>query len=533
MNVRISILILLSAASLAAQPNVAGIFNAASWAPPGLTNSGIAQGSIFIVTGTGLGPEALVEATSYPLPTTQGLGGTTIQAHVGGSTENCIMIYSSSTQVAAILPSPTPTGSGTLTLSYQGATSSKALNVLAASFGNFTLNEAGSGPGVVTDTSYNPITMVNPAHPGQSLILWGTGLGPVTGDETEPPAEVNLNTGVQVFVENQPATVQYGGRSSSPGLDQINFTVPASVGNGCKVSVAVLVHGVTGNVTTISVAPEGQATCSDTFGILTSANLGTAVSSGTLNVGFAELSRIGDLDDTLLAGFGTFSLNSLIRSYGGSIVPSIGSCIAYETYGEVLAVNDPIHATALHTGTDLTITGPNGTKTIAEFATGIYAATLAAAPSTYLAPGSYTVSNGSGGSNVSAFTWDATLPAYVTPTNLPASINPSQDLTVTWSGGSAYQLVSIFGISGVPVALPNTSFVDFICTADASAGSFTVPSAILNLLPSNGYGTTTKKGVDLQVAGVNPQVYSAGGSPGIDAGVMAIYVSNGSVATIQ
>jgi uncharacterized protein (TIGR03437 family) len=123
--------------------------------------------------------------------------------------------------------------------------------VLAANFGTFTLNEGGSGPGVVTDTLFNPITFANTAYPGESLILWGTGLGAISGDETNPPTEVDLNTGVQVYVGNQPATVQCGGRSSSPGLDQINFVVPAGV-TGCKVSVAVLVKGVTGNITSTS-----------------------------------------------------------------------------------------------------------------------------------------------------------------------------------------------------------------------------------------------------------------------------------------
>jgi uncharacterized protein (TIGR03437 family) len=82
--------------------------------------------------------------------------------------------------------------------------------VLAANFGTFTLNENGTGPAVITDVNYNPITMLNPAYPGETLILWGTGLGPVTGNETEPPVQVNLNTGVQVFVQGQAATVSPG-----------------------------------------------------------------------------------------------------------------------------------------------------------------------------------------------------------------------------------------------------------------------------------------------------------------------------------
>src|SRR6202167_4586696 len=118
---RITALSLGYAATLAAAPAIVGVYNAASWIPVSLPNSGVAQGAIFTVTGTGLGPATLQQVQSYPLPTTQGLAGTTIQVTVGTVTENCIMVYTSAAQVAAILPSATPVGTGTLTLSYQGA----------------------------------------------------------------------------------------------------------------------------------------------------------------------------------------------------------------------------------------------------------------------------------------------------------------------------------------------------------------------------------------------------------------------------
>lgn len=518
-------------ATLTATPVISGIYNAASYAPPNLTNSGVAQGAIFVATGTGLGPETLVQAQSYPLPTTAGLAGTTAQVTVSGVTETCIMIYTSSTQIAGIIPSATPTGSGQLSISYQGSSASINITILAANFGTFALNEGGSGPGVLTDTNYNPITYINPAHAGDTLILWGTGLGAVSGDETEPPTEVDLSTGVQVFVENQPATVLYGGRSSSPGLDQINFVVPSGVSGGCKTSVAVLVKGVTGNVTSTSIAPAGQATCSDSTGVLTAANLQTAIANNGLGVGFVEVNRLGTENDALVAGFGKFTLNNFIRSFGGSIGPSIGSCIAYEIYGTSSVPTDPVQSTLLRTGTALTLTGPTGTKTIDNSGTGTYLDTLATQPSTYIEPGNYTVTNGSGGADIGPFTWNLTLPAYVTPTNIPATINRANDLTLTWSGGSAYSLVSIFLTGGVPVNLPQTSFVDLICTADAPSGSFTIPAALLNLLSLNGYGSLTKMGVDVLIAGIPVSNFSV--SPNLDAGTFSVFVANGSVASLQ
>jgi hypothetical protein len=185
----------------------------------------------------------------------------------------------------------------------------------------------------------------------------------------------------------------------------------------------------------------------------------------------------------------------------------------------------------LRTGNALTLTGPAGAKNIASTATGSYLETLAAEPATYIQPGNYTVTNGSGGADVGSFNWSLTLPAFVTPTNLPASVNRSQDLTVTWSGGSAYSIVSVFATSGVPISLPQTSYVDIICTASASAGTFTIPSVMLNLLSLNGYGSTTKLGVDLQVAGVPVSDFSV--APDLDAGIFSVFVSNGTVASLQ
>ena len=529
---RFIIIISSFSASLSAAPAVAGVYNAASWVVPHQTNSGIAQGALFTVTGTGLGPITIQHADSYPLPTTQGLAGTTIQVRVNGVTENCIMIYSLDTQVAAILPSATPIGTGTLTLSYQGAESSIAIQVLAANFGTFALNEDGTGPGVFTDASNNPITYIHPAHPGEELVLWGTGLGAITGDETEPPQQADLHTGVQVLVNNQPATVVYGGRGSSAGVDQINFVIPAGV-TGCKVSVAVIVKGVTGNITSMAVAPEGQATCVDTFGPLTADNLQKAMARGSLNLGGVIVNRVAGENDKLEAGFATYSLSNLVRSWGGGSAGSIGSCLAYETFASSLNPIDPVVESFLNPGEQLMLNSTGGSKTISALATGLFDTTLSTEPAVYIEPGPFSVTNGAGGPDVGSFTWSLTLPDPVVPTNIPASIKLSQELTLTWTGSSGFSAVTIFLFSGVPVA-PETAYVEILCTADASTGSFTIPSAVLNLLSPNGYGAVGKRGVGIQIAGVPLVRYTdIPGSPGLDAGIFSVFVSNGGVAKIQ
>jgi uncharacterized protein (TIGR03437 family) len=519
------------AAGLLGAPVITGVTNAASNLPPGLPNSGIAQGAIMAIYGSGLGPPTLQQTQKFPFPTTQGLAGTTVNVTVGGVTTACVMYYTSAAQVAAVLPSATPVGSGTLTVSYEGQSGSIAIQVAAAGFGTIALNGSGTGPAVVTNAYYTPLTFVNPAHPGQTVILWGSGLGPVTGDETEPPVEVDLGTGVQVFVGGQPANVSYGGRSGDPGLDQINFTIPATVTTACRVSIAVLEKGIVGNITTMAIAPAGQTTCDDGSGVLTSANLQKAVATGTLNAGTIFLYRFGSNADTITGGFGSYPLNSLLRSWGGDPSPSSGSCTAYELLGTETPA-DPIVPPTLDAGPQLVVTGPGGSRTIPTDSNGLFYATLGSAGS-FIQPGAYTVTNGAGGANVAGFTWNLMAPAPITFTNLPNTINRAQDLTLNWTNSSAFQGVSIFGISGVPLSSGQTVCVEFFCTAPASASQFTIPSEILKLIPPNGYGYPGQHGVSIQIAGVSSNSYTVPGSPGIDAGFFSLASYTATVVGVQ
>src|ERR1039458_6456932 len=84
--------------AFSAAPTIAaqGVKNAASYNDPQLPNGPIAQGSIFNIFGSNMGPATLTFAGSLPLLTT--LGGTTINVTVGGTTVACFMIYTSAGQ---------------------------------------------------------------------------------------------------------------------------------------------------------------------------------------------------------------------------------------------------------------------------------------------------------------------------------------------------------------------------------------------------------------------------------------------------
>ena len=175
-----------------------GVVNAASYLSYQFANYGIARGSMFVVFGSALGPVTLAQATSFPLPTTDGLAGTKVLISIGGYNAACPMVYSSINQVAAIMPSNAPEGDGSLVVSYQNlGSTSVPIRVVHSAFGVFTRNQAGAGPAIVQNfvsQSSMPLnSLISSATPGQTVILWGTGLGPATGgDETAGPHDLLL-----------------------------------------------------------------------------------------------------------------------------------------------------------------------------------------------------------------------------------------------------------------------------------------------------------------------------------------------------
>ncbi|HWE00316.1 MAG TPA: hypothetical protein VG345_14800, partial [Bryobacteraceae bacterium] len=322
------------AASLVAQsPAPNSVQNPASNILPGLPNFGIAQGSIFVVYGSNLGPSTISIAPSLPLPTA--LSGTSIQITVGGATVTAPMVYTLNTQIAAVLPSNTPIGSGSLTVTYNNASGSTPIQVVKSNFGISTLNQTGTGPAVVTFGDYSVASGTKSAKTGDTLILWGTGLGPISGDDAAAPTPSDLGTPVSVFVGGVQANVVYRGRSAEPGLDQINFTVPPGV-TGCAVSVVVQTGNTVSNTTTMAIAQSNGA-CSDPSGISVSSFAPVLSSKGTASVGVVDLFQdsiginIGGKTTTTTTGFGSAVFQKFTADQVGSVTSllgqgSLGSC---------------------------------------------------------------------------------------------------------------------------------------------------------------------------------------------------------------
>jgi len=506
--------LLLGAWVAAAQPvvNEGGVLNAASYALPGLPNYGVAQGSIFVVFGRNLGPASLVRA-GFPLPTSQGLSETSIKVTVGATTVDAIMIYTSAGQVAAILPSNTPVGDGRLTLTYQGQTSTPvSIRVVRTAFGIFTINSAGSGPGVVTDANYQYNLLTSAAQPGQVMILWGTGLGPVTFSETTGAPVQDLPVDTQVYVGGRLARVLFRGRSpGSAGLDQINFEVPAGV-EGCYVPIVVRAGGVNSNWASMSVAT-ARRVCSDATGY-SGDELERVARGEALRIGSILLSRsltkftvpiLGSVEIRSDQGDGHFQRYDPARllaaqgfsgSGSGFGVVAQGACTVYAfQMRETPIPVDPVRPDMLDAGPLLNLSGPKGAKQLRQVSKGIYTGELGGgAPSIpgfpggapeYLDKGSYTLNNGGGGADVGAFQATLTIADPLEWTNQDAisDVPRAQDVTLTWRGGdSTKQYALIYGASTNQTAKVTGVF---LCAERIGAGRFTVPSIVLSSLPAS------------------------------------------------
>ncbi len=498
---------------LLAQPSITdgGIVNAASYASPANPNGGIAQGSMFIVFGTGIGPASLAQVSSYPLPTT--LGGTSIRITSGSTTVNAFMIYTLAGQVAAILPSNTPVGNASITLTYNGQTSAaRTFKVVSSSFGTFSRNQQGTGPGIFQNVNSGTDQPVNsfvvPAKPGQPIIMWGTGLGPAPGNEAGGPIPGDLTAiPVEVYVGGKLAAVTYRGRSGCcSGIDQVVFTVPDGV-EGCNVPVAIRAGGVTSSFTTIAVS-KTAGNCSS-FASGTADDLAIAQRTGSYRRGTVTLNTTSLKIDLGIPGFPAanvkletgsagFTKSTLDQVLASSATQDLtpGSCIVLPTLGATLPV-DSVLGSSMDAGAVINVNGPGGAKTLKKTTAGgviAYSETFVdptaglgipglpggnATP--YLVPGTYRIDNGSGGADVGAFSGQLTVPTALTWTNEGSivNVNRSNNLTVTWTGGSSDSTVLIIGFS----AITDKSGAAFECLAQGNPGTFTVPSWVLSALP--------------------------------------------------
>jgi len=455
------LLLVCAACGLAsAQPYIAyrGVYNVASFMPAGLPGGAIARGSTFAIFGRNIGPSSTPQL-SFPLATT--LGGVTITVTQGSTTVNAIPVGLTSGQINAIMPSNAPLGLATLRLSYNnGRSNPLPVQIVNSSFGIFTANSAGNGPGILqnTTTVAQPInSLQGPATPGSAVILWGTGLGPVTFPDNVAPSPGNLSIQTEVFVGGVKAAIQYNGRSPCcAGIDQIVFQVPANAPLGCWVPVYVRTGGtVVSNFVTMAISPDGSP-CKEPNNALASAliNGGKIGAYAAARVSTHEdiaVPATRDVQTDLLAAYQAqekqqpFSFNPMFS------LPPAGSCTVYSILGDlatddkaIIAGMTPPSGAALDAGS-VAVGGAKGSQTAQGGGTypGMSGVQLAGSilglpvtNTTFLDPAGFSLTLG-GGKDIAGATASFTVPAPFTWTNRDqiSPVTRASGLTVNWSGG--------------------------------------------------------------------------------------------------
>jgi uncharacterized protein (TIGR03437 family) len=224
-----------------------GVANAASagQAVPGV----VAPMSYVAIYGTGLAGSGSPAATSLPLPTT--LNGT--QLLLGGLPMP--LLYASAGQVNALVPEGLAANASYPLVVKRGATQSVPVPITVAELqpGVYTVDTSGSGAGIVANAVTGAlINQGNPAHAGDYLVIYCTGLGMVRGPngETEPGdgvaapgSPIYSATGtVAVSIGGTNAPVLFAGLTPTfAGLYQVNVQMPGGVVSGTSVPLVVTV----------------------------------------------------------------------------------------------------------------------------------------------------------------------------------------------------------------------------------------------------------------------------------------------------
>jgi hypothetical protein len=513
----------LLAPAAAQQFTIADVLNAGSRLTSLSPSAGIPQGGLFVATVRNIGSADLQQAT-FPLPTTAGLAGVTMQIASQGAVIDAIMVYVAQNEAAAILPSGTPLGPAVLTVSKDGVSATKNINVVDAAFGIFVQTGAGGNGTALAfnvngDGSTTPNALSASVMPEQDIILNGTGLGAVPSDETQPGVTDIPATAVKVYVGTLPATVVSAGRGTCcDGIDPsyrvpqgiaawdvIRFTVPDGI-VGCYVPVIVQTGKFVSNLALISIdASGGQCNrgtptvpddIADKLANKTGASFG-ALSIGR-NIAYTKtptgpptLTR----SDEASANFLNFPDIPAIVFASDYEYPNYECVIgSYPTpNGGALRNGQPVPIVTLKevtmdAGPTITIKGPAGTRVLNRVQAGnvVGYRTQAnfgnATPGNYLDPGTYTMT-GTGGRDIGAFTATITVPQtpflWTNPPEAGQTIDRTQDYTIAWTGGIPGTQVFITGGSG--------TIGGFRCAAPAGDGQFTIPSwVLLTLLPTTG-----------------------------------------------
>jgi uncharacterized protein (TIGR03437 family) len=210
--------------------NPEGVVNAGSWAP---FTAAIAPGEFIALNGTGLAPSGLPVANSIPFPTSIG----PVQVLINGVAAP--LYYATPNVIVAIVPYGTTNSIATVQVVNNNVASNTVTTFVGLTApGVFTQNQNGLGYGSIQHSDYSLVTAAHPAVPGETLLVYLTGLGAVStavSDGAAAPSD-SLDSTVSTItatIGGASATVSYAGLTpGAVALYQVNVVVPSTATAG-------------------------------------------------------------------------------------------------------------------------------------------------------------------------------------------------------------------------------------------------------------------------------------------------------------
>ncbi len=461
------ILIPLSASAQADHtPTITSVTNAASYVQP------IAPGELVTIKGSNLTLGQTAQAAANPLPTE--LGGTTVL--IGGVP--AALLYVSPEQINAQVPTAIY---GSLDFSYNvtttvltsaGASAPINVPISAVGPGFFTSNASGCGPvaalNITPDGDISVNSKSNSAAPGDSIALFGTGLGVPTvvhpNGVAPTEAEAFMWRGsIHWDYASSPVTPSYAGLAPNlVGVDQVNFQVPANSREGCSIPITMDTGLRTSQLVSVSVNT-GRGPCTDppeqSYGTVSLEK--TVLSSPTTQSTTEQfLATFPAAPGLVQPALPTYNLGSSI-AYFSVPVASARACFA-DGYHQLSA-----GTISIQSGSEAPIT----VDPMTDSAVGTtYSQSL---PANFIHQGTYELSSNPGSSEDIAFQASVPVGEEITIQNTltPGTVlSPYKTKTLTWTGGDASSIVRITLIQDVT----ETASLRSVWYASAAAGSITL-----------------------------------------------------------
>ena len=200
-------------------------------------NGPVAPGEIVVIYGAGLGPQQTAQFQLSDGRVTTQLGGTTVLFNGMAAP----VVYTSATQISAIVPYGVAGNSAQVVVQYQGLSTAPVTVPLVPTVpGIFTIDSSGSGAAAAINQDGSSNSASSPASSGSVVTFFATGEGATTpagvdGSVTGTVVPLPLAP-VAVTIGGLPATVEFAGEAPGDvaGVMQVNVTVPANLAAGAR-----------------------------------------------------------------------------------------------------------------------------------------------------------------------------------------------------------------------------------------------------------------------------------------------------------